>query len=270
MAQGIANFTVPFFGGVPVTGVIARTATNVRNGAKSPIAGITHALILFLIVLIAAPVAKFIPLAVLAAVLIVVALRMGDWGEFRVLHRHTQGDAAVFLVTFALTEIFDLSVAVEVGMLLAAGLFIKRVTDTTQVTALDETGASGQGHEQVKNVPQGVLVYRVFGALLFGAADKLDNVIRRTGADTRVVVLHLAAVTALDATALNALETLREKLRHHRNHLVLSGPHTQPYFLLEKSGFLDRLGAENVTGDLESAVARARELISTFATAKAH
>ena len=266
MAQGIANFTVPFFGGIPVTGVLARTATNARNGATSPVAGMTHAVTLLLIVLLFAPVAKFIPLVVLAAVLIVVALNMGDWEEFRVLHRHTKSDAAVFLVTFTLTVIFDLTVAVEVGMILAAGLFIKRVTDTTHVSALDETGAPGQGHESVKNVPHGVLIYRVFGALLFGAADKLDSVIRRTGTDTRVVILHLAAVTALDATALNALDSLHEKLRHHKKHLILSGPHTQPYFLLEKSGFLDRLGADNVAADLEAAVVRARSLIGSPAT----
>lgn len=261
MAQGIANFTVPFFGGIPVTGVIARTATNVRSGANSPVAGMIHALTLLLIVLVAAPLANFIPLTVLGAVLIVVAVKMGDWEEFRLLRRHTKSDAAVFLVTFVLTVVFDLTVAVEVGMILAAGLFIKRVTDTTQVSALDEVGAAGQGHEQVNDVPRGVLIYRVFGALLFGAADKLDSVIRRANADTRVVILHLASVTAMDATALNALETLHDKLRHHKKHLILSGPHTQPYFLMEKAGFLERVGADNIAGDLEAAVVRARLLV---------
>lgn len=261
MGQGVANFVVPFFGGIPVTGVLARTATNVRNGASSPVAGMTHAVALLVIVLLAAPVAKFIPLTVLAAVLIVVAFNMGDWGEFRVLHRHAKSDAAVFLVTFVLTVIFDLTVAVEIGMILAAGLFIKRVTDTTHVKALDETGIPGAGHEQVSDVPRGVLIYRVFGALLFGAADKLDSVIRRANTDTRVVVLHVAAVTALDATALYALESLHEKLRRHKTHLILSGPHTQPYFLMEKSGFLKRVGAGNVVADLDAAVARARELV---------
>jgi SulP family sulfate permease len=262
MAQGVANMAVPFFGGIPVTGVIARTATNVRNGAGTPVAGLVHAAVLLAIVLVAAPVAKFIPLTVLAAVLIAVAVKMGDWAEFRVLHRHTKSDAAVFLVTFVLTVIFDLTVAVEVGMVLAAGLFIKRVTDTTQVTALDEAVAPGQGHERIPPPPPGVLVYRVFGALLFGAADKLDSVLRRAGTDTRVVVLHLAAVTALDATALNALDSLHAKLRRHGKHLVLSGPHTQPYVLMEKSGFLERVGAENVAADLEAAVARARVLLA--------
>jgi SulP family sulfate permease len=263
MAQGVANMTVPFFGGIPVTGVLARTATNVRNGASSPIAGMTHAVTLLVIVLVAAPLANFIPMTVLGAVLLVVAYNMGDWQEFRVLHRQTKSDAVVFVVTFVLTVLFDLTVAVEVGMVLAAGLFIKRVTDTTQVSALDETGASGLGHERVDNVPKGVLIYRVFGALLFGAADKLDSVLRRTGADTRVVILHLASVTALDGTALNALETLREKLRHHKRHLILSGPHTQPYFLLEKSGFFERLGYENVTADLPTAVVRAQALLDS-------
>ncbi len=261
MAQGAANFVVPFFGGIPVTGVIARTATNVRNGAATPVAGIVHAGVLLLIVLAAAPVAKFIPLAVLAAVLMAVALKMGDWAEFRVLHRHTKSDAAVFLVTFVLTVIFDLTVAVEVGMVLAAGLFIKRVTDTTRVTALDEAGAPGQGHEPLPALPRGVLVYRVFGALLFGAADKLDSVLRRAGADTRVVVLHLAAVTALDATALNALDSLHAKLRRHGKHLVISGPHTQPYSLMMKSGFPDRVGEDNIAADLAAAVARAEILV---------
>ena len=267
MAQGIANMAVPFFGGIPVTGAIARTATNIRNGANSPIAGIIHALTLMLIVLLVAPLAKFIPLTVLGAVLIVVAIRMGEWDEFVLLKKQARSDAAVFLVTFFLTVVFDLTVAVEMGMILAAGLFIKRVTDTTHVAAIDDKGAPGQGHEAVHDLPPGVLVYRVFGALLFGAADKLDNVLRRGAADARVVILHMAAVTALDGTALNALENLHEKLRHHKKHLILSGPHTQPFFLMQKAGFLERVGEANVVGDLESAVARARELVAIKKTA---
>jgi SulP family sulfate permease len=262
MAQGIANFTVPFFGGIPVTGVIARTAANVRSGATSPVAGVVHALVLLIIVLLAAPLAKFIPLTVLGAVLIVVAVKMGEWDEFLLLGRQTKSDAAVFLVTFGLTTCFDLTVAVKYGLILAAALFIKRIADTTQVFAHDEAASTSQGHEPVANLPPGVLVYRVFGALLFGAADKLDSVMRRAGADTRVVILHLAAVTALDATALNALETLHEKLSRHGKHLVLSGPHTQPYYVMEKAGFLGRVGADNITGDLGAAVARARELVA--------
>ncbi len=201
--------TAPFFGGIPVTGVIARTATNIRCGATSPVAGIIHSLTLLGIVLAAAPLARFIPLTVLGAVLIVVALNMGEWDEFLLLNRQARSDASVFLVTFFLTVVFDLTVAVEVGMILAAFLFIKRVSDTTEVDALDkiaqESGAFG--HEPAPAMPQGVLVYRVFGALLFGAADKIDNIVRRAGGDTRVIVLHLSALIAMDATALNALET---------------------------------------------------------------
>lgn len=261
MAQGVANFVVPFFGGMPVTGVIARTAVNVRNGATSPVAGMTHALALMLIVVLAAPAAKHIPLTVLGAVLLVVAFRMGDWAEFRVLRRMPKSDAVVFVVTFALTVMFDLTIAVGVGMVLAAGLVVKRIDDTTHVTALGGPGAAGAGHERIANLPSGVLIYRVFGALLFGAADKLDSVIRRANTDTRVVVLHVAAVSALDSTGLNALETLRAKLHRHKKHLILSGAHTQPYFLMAKAGFLERLGPENVTADLEAAVARARQLV---------
>jgi len=261
MAQGIANFTVPFFGGVPVTGVIARTATNVRNGATSPVAGMVHAATLLIVVLVAAPLAKFIPLTALAAVLVVVAVKMGEWDEFLLLGRQARGDAAVFLVTFGLTTCFDLTVAVKWGLVLAGALFIKRIADTTQVFAHDEAASTTQGHEVVKNLPAGVLVYRVFGALLFGAADKLDNVLRRESSDMRVVILHMAAVTALDGTALNALENLHEKLCRHGRFLILSGPHTQPYFLMEKSGFLERVGEDNVAADLDAAVARARALV---------
>ncbi len=264
MAQGLANFTVPFFGGIPVTGVLARTATNIRSGATSPIAGLVHAATLLGIVLLAAPLARFIPLTVLGAVLIVVSLKMGEWDEFLLLRQQAKSDAAVFLVTFVLTVVFDLSVAVEIGMILAAFLFIRRVSDATEVDALDQISAEAGafGHERVPELPPGVLVYRVFGALLFGAVDKLDSAIRRANADTRVVILHLPAVIAIDATAINALENLREKLKHHGKHLVLSGARTQPHLLMEKTGFIDRLGERNVCPDLPAAAARSRELLS--------
>jgi SulP family sulfate permease len=221
-----------------------------------------HALTLLLVVLLAAPLAKLIPLTVLGAVLLVVAVRMGDWDEFLQLGRQAKSDAAVFLVTFLLTTCFDLTVAVKWGLILAGVLFIKRIADTTHVFAHDDDPSLTQGHEPVADLPKGVLVFRVFGALMFGAADKLDSVMRRAGADTQVVILHLAAVTALDATALNALENLYDKLHRHGKRLVLSGPHTQPYFLMEKAGFLARVGPENITGDLAEAVVRARALVA--------
>lgn len=259
MAQGVANFVVPFFGGIPVTGVIARTATNIRNGANSPVAGIVHAVFLLVVLLVAAPLAANVPLATLSAVLIIVALRMGEWDEFRMLSRRPKSDGLVFLVTFGITVCFDLTKAVGVGMVLAAFLFVKRVADTTEVQAM--TGdAKAAPHERVANLPKDVIVYRVFGALLFGAADKLDTVLRRAGGDTRVVILHMAAVTAMDTTALDRLEDLHLKLRRRGRHLILCGPHTQPFFMMEKAGFLDAVGAENIAGDLDGAVERARAL----------
>ncbi|HKB57370.1 MAG TPA: SulP family inorganic anion transporter, partial [Lacunisphaera sp.] len=263
MAQGAANFVAPLFGGLPATGVIARTATNIRSGAATPVAGIIHSVVLLVVLLVAAPLFNDVPLATLAAVLAVVAVRMGEWEEFALLHKKPRGDAAVFLTTFGLTVLFDLTVAVEVGMVLAAFSFIKRVTDTTMIQAMtgEEAALGGQGHEQVANVPSGVMIYRVFGALLFGSAGKLESIIRRSGGETDVVILHLAAVTAMDATALNRVENLHEKLHRHGKHLILSGPHTQPYFMMEKAGFFDALGRENIAPDLEAAVARARELL---------
>src|SRR5690606_31984535 len=178
MAQGAANMIVPFFGGLPVTGVIARTATNIRSGATSPVAGIVHATFLLIVLLVAAPLATDIPLVALAAVLIAVAWRMGDWEEFALLRRRPKSDSLVFITTFALTVCFDLSIAVEVGMLLAAFLFIKRISDTTQVQAMAGEGPAPAGtQEEIPELPRHVLVYRVFGALLFGAAEKLDMVL---------------------------------------------------------------------------------------------
>lgn len=262
MAQGVANFVVPIFGGIPVTGVIARTATNIRNGANSPVAGIVHALFLLVVLLVAAPLAAHVPLVTLAAVLVVVAWRMGEWDEFLWLRRRPASDGLVFVTTFALTVCFDLTTAVGVGMILAAGLFVKRVADTTEVQAMTRE-ADGARHAAVKDLPKEAVVYRVFGALLFGAADKLETVLRRAGGETRVIILHLAAVTAIDTTALDRLEDLHAKLRRHGKHLILCGPHTQPYFTMEKAGFLDDVGRDNVVADLDAAVARAKALLAS-------
>lgn len=261
MGQGVANMVVPLFGGIPVTGVIARTATNIRNGASTPVAGMVHALFLLAVLIIAAPLAGGVPLVALSAVLIVVALRMGEWDEFLLLGRKPKSDGLVFLATFALTVCFDLSTAVGIGMILAAGLFVKRVADTTEVRAMTRE-ADGAAHETVKDLPPEVVVYRVFGALLFGAADKLETVLRRAGGDSRVIILHMAAVTALDATALDRLEDLHEKLLRHKKHLILCGPHTQPYAVMDRAGFLERVGEANVVADLAHAAERARELLA--------
>ena len=260
MGQGVANILSPLFGGIAVTGVIARTATNIRSGATSPVSGMAHAVFLLLVVLLLAPVVKYIPLVSLAVVLIVVGWRMGDWHEFKRLRKRAPGDAMVFLATFALTVCFDLTVAVEIGMLLAAGLFVKRVADTTRVDAMSGDYINRE-HGEKLDVPRGVVVFRLFGALLFGAADRLDTVLRRELRDTEVVILHMVDVSAMDATALDRLENLHAKLRSHRRHLVLCGPHTQPYALMARDGFLELVGDANVAADLGAAVARARELL---------
>jgi len=263
MAQGLANIASPLFGGIAATGAIARTATNVKCGARTPIAGMIHAVVLLIIILAAAPLAKFIPLATLSAVLVNVALNMGEWHNFGRLPKWPRSDAAVFLTAFSLTVIVDLTVAVEIGMVLAAVLFIKRVSETTQITAVDETTETeGSQHSLVgRDIPKGVMIYRIFGSFFFGAADKLESALKREGREPDVLILRMRKVLGMDATGLNALEDLYERLRTRGKHLVLSGPHTQPLFMMDKAGFLDRLGRENVCANIELSLARAREVL---------
>src|SRR5437773_3666077 len=215
MAQGLANIVSPLFGGIAATSAIARTATNIKSGARTPIAGIIHALTLLVIILAAAPLAKFIPLAALSAVLVNVALHMGEWHNFGRLAKWPKSDSAVFLATFALTVTIDLTVAVEVGMVLAAILFIKRVTETTQITAVDDSvETEGSQHSLVgKEVPKGVMVYRIFGAFFFGATDKLETALKRLKQEPEILILRMKKVLAMDATGLNALEELHRRLR---------------------------------------------------------
>lgn len=264
IAQGVANIITPFFGGIPATGAIARTATNVKNGGRSPVAGIAHAATLLTVILLAAPLARHIPLATLSAVLVVVAYNMGEWHQFARLRKWPKSDAAVFLTAFALTVLVDLTVAVEIGMVLAAVLFIKRISETTQITAVDQaTETEGSHHSLVgREVPDGVLVFRVFGAFFFGAADKLETALQRARQEPEVLILRMRKVMAMDATGLNALEDLYEKLRKRGKHLILSGPHTQPLFVMDKAGFLDRMGRENVCAHIEASLERARTILA--------
>ncbi len=267
MAQGIANIVSPIFGGIAVTGAIARTATNVKCGGRTPVAGITHGITLLIIILIAAPLARFIPLATLSAVLINVALNMGEWHNFGRLPKWPRSDAAVFLATFSLTVIIDLTVAVETGMVLAAMLFIKRVSDTTQITAVDQTTETEGAHHSLigKDIPDGVMVYRIFGSFFFGAADKLESALKRLKQEPDVLILRMRKVLAMDATGLNALEDLYERLRKHDKYLVLSGPHAQPLLMMDKAGFLDQLGRENVCANIDLALARSRKILDLCA-----
>jgi sulfate permease, SulP family len=264
IGQGIANIFTPFFGGIPATGAIARTATNIRSGGRSPVAGMVHALVLLLVMVAAAPLARYIPLATLAAVLLVVAWNMGEWEELYELRRLPRSDAAVLVTVFAFTLLVDLTVAVEIGMLLATVLFIKRISDNTGLSLVDETTETeGEQHSiRGKEVPQGVLVYRVFGAFLFGATEKLEEFMRSLDRRPRVVVLRFRKIIAMDATGAYAMERLHDHLKRHRKWLVLCSVQPQPLRVMERCGLLDKLGRENVCPDVDSALTRARDILS--------
>ena len=266
IAQGIANIVTPFFGGVPATGAIARTAANVRSGATSPISGMVHSLTLLLIILLAAPLAKNIPLATLSAILLIVAINMGEWESFRTLRKYPASDSAVLLMTFLLTVFFGLTVAVEVGMFIAIFFFIRRITELTHVSVADESPHIGDSEatQARKGVPPGVMIYRVFGALFFGAADKLEAILSKTHTEPDVLILKMHEVISMDASALHTLEHLHGKLRGHNKHLILCGPHTQPYFLMHQAGFFTKIGTENVTANLDDALARAKHLLGSM------
>src|ERR1700719_2477363 len=212
VAQGIANIVSPLFGGLPATGAIARTATNIRSGAKTPMAGMIHALTLLAIILFAAPLARFIPLAVLAAILLVVSYNMGEWREIPELLKLTPLDIGTWLITFSLTVFADLTVAVEAGMILAALVFIRKVTATTTVTQVTKDYLR-EGHVHIlqhKEIPPYVTIFRIHGPFLFGATDKIDEVIQQIPKLPPILVLRLRNMTAIDATGLQALENLAD------------------------------------------------------------
>ena len=249
IAQGIANIASPLFGGIPVTGTIARTTTNIRAGAKTPIAGIVHALTLLAIVLVAAPLATHVPLASLAAILMFVAWNMGDWAAFRRLVQFSINYRVIMLSTFLLTVVFDLTVAVEVGMVLASLFFIYRISALTRIEPVDLGGAHPR-----------VAAYKLFGSLFFGAVGKLEALLDEERSHVDVVVLELHQVINLDTTGLDTIEALHRVLREEGRHLVLAGANSQPLSLLRRSGFLAGLGEANLQPDLPAALERAREL----------
>lgn len=266
MAQGLANMVSPLFGGIPATGAIARTATNVRSGARSPVAGMVHALTLLLILLVAAPVARFIPLATLSAVLFVVAYNMGEWHEIGVIVRLSRADISVWAATFLLTVLADLTVAVEVGMSLAALLYIYRIAETTSVSPVtDAYIRDGQAHIlQDKQVPAYVMILRIHGPFLFGATEKLAEVTHDLRSFPQVVVLRLRNMTALDSTGLHALAVLSKRLRDSGRTLILCGARDQPARLLAQSDLPAQMGQENILPNVEAALQRARKVFADF------
>jgi SulP family sulfate permease len=262
IAQGLANLASPLVGGLPATGAIARTATNIRSGAQTPVAGIVHALTLLVILLVAAPLARFVPLSVLAAILMVVAYNMGDWSEIPELLRLTKTDVAVWVVTFGLTVFADLTQAVGVGMVCAALLFIKRVADTTTVAAVtDEYVEDGHAHSlQGKSIPPYVRIVRVHGPFLFGATDKLRPLFDGVEELPEIVILRLRNMTALDATGLRAFEELARVLRDSGRSLLVCGARHQPAKLIARADFHRHIGDANICGNVAEALRRAREI----------
>jgi len=263
-AQGVANIASPLFGGLPATGAIARTAINIRSGAKTPVAGMIHAVTLLAILVFAAGLAGHVPLAVLAAILVVVAYNMGEWREIPEILKLSKGDIAVWLITFALTVFADLTVAVEAGMILAALLYIRKVTVTTTVARVTpEYVRQGFPHSlQTNELPEGVAVYRIHGPFLFGATDKLSVIEDEFDSLPRVVMLRLRNMTAIDATGLHALERLADRLHASGRHLVICGIRDQPTKLMSQAEFHRHLGEDNIQPSLEAAIARAKILLA--------
>jgi SulP family sulfate permease len=261
-AQGIANIASPLVGGLPATGAIARTATNVRSGAKTPVAGIIHALTLLVILLAAAPLAAAVPMAVLAGILMVVAFNMGEWHDIPALWKQRWADPLVWLATFALTILADLTVAVEVGMILAALLFISRVASTTTVTRVTTDSVErGRPHIlQDKTIPDYVTVLRIHGPFLFGATDKLTDLTAEIPTYGQIVALRLRNMTALDATGLRAIQDFADALRHSGRTLLLCGAPPQPSSLMDRAEFHRHVGEQNILPSVDAALMRARAI----------
>ncbi len=266
VAQGIANLASPLFGGIPATGAIARTATNIRAGARTPISGVIHAVTLLIVLVAAAPLARFVPLATLSAVLFVVAYNMGEWREIGTILRLSGADIAVWAVTFALTVLADLTVAVEVGMVLAALLYIYRISQTTTVAPVtEEYIRDGRPHVlQDKHLPGYVSILRIHGPFLFGTTEKLAEATADLAAFPAVVIVRLRNMTAIDATGLHALEVFADRLHKSGRTLLLCGARDQPAQLLQKAEFIEHIGRQNVVAHVEAALERAAEINAAF------
>lgn len=262
IGQGIANVVSPLFGGLPATGAIARTATNIRSGAKTPVAGMIHALTLLTVVMFAAPLARFIPLSVLAAILLVVSYNMGEWREIPELLKLPRLEVATWLITFLLTVFADLTIAVEAGMILAALVFIRKVTTTTTVSEVTADYIH-EGHVHIlqhKEIPSYVSIFRIHGPFLFGATDKIDEISSRINELPPLVILRLRNMTAIDATGLQALEKLADQIHVSGRELILCGAREQPAKLMGQSEFEEHVGSGNICASIVDALTRAKDI----------
>jgi len=266
VANGVANLFSPIFGGIPVTGAIARTATNIKNGGRTPISGIVHAITLLIIMLLLGKWAKLIPMATLAAILVVVAFNMSEYHIFRRLLKSPKSDVIVLLTTFGLTVIFDLTVAIEIGMILAVILFMHRMSNVTNISIITNELKDTEESEDVnsiqnKIVPVGVEVYEINGPFFFGAATKFKEIMQRVENPPKIMILRMRNVLAIDATGLNLLSEIIEENKREGIKLILSGVHAQPLFALTQYKIIDEIGEENIFGNIDDALDKARELL---------
>lgn len=266
IAQGIANMVTPLFGGIPATGAIARTMTNINNGGKTPVAGIIHAVVLLLILLFLMPLAKYIPMACLAGVLVVVSYNMSGWRTFKNLLKNPKSDVVVLLLTFFLTVIFDLTVAIEVGLVIACILFIKRVMETTQISVIkNEINPQEESdlvvHEEKLNIPEGVAVYEINGPYFFGIATRFEETMNQLGDRPKIRIIRMRRVPFVDSSGLHNLESLCHMSHQNGIHIILSGVNDKVHQTLEKSGFFKIVGSQNVCANINLALERSRTLL---------
>lgn len=260
IAQGIANVVSPIFGGIPATGAIARTMTNINNGGRSPIAGIIHAVVLLLIFLILMPLAQYIPMACLAGVLVIVSYNMSGWRTFKALLKNPKSDVAVLLITFFLTVIFDLTVAIEIGLVIACVLFMKRVMETTEISVIkDEIDPNKESdlevHEERLIIPKGVEVYEINGPYFFGIATKFEETMAQLGDRPKIRIIRMRKVPFIDSTGIHNLTNLCLMSQKENIHIILSGVNEKVHNVLEKSGFYELLGKENICSNINEALA---------------
>jgi len=261
VAQGLSNIAAPLFGGFAATGAIARTSTNVKSGGRTPVAGMIHSTTLLGIVLVAAPLAAYVPLATLSAIVMVVAINMGEWHEFRELRRYSWSYRTILLATFFVTVIFDLTIAVELGMVLACLFFIYRMSELTRIERLPLDDEAQDPHLLYPDGTLRVAAWQMFGSLFFGAVNKLEELLDPRAGHPEVVVLDMNRLVQLDTTGLEGLENLRDKLEKRGCTLILCGLNSQPGSLLYRAGFIDAIGDDNVCPDIKQALQRARDLL---------
>ncbi len=267
IGQGIANILSPLFGGLPATGAIARTATNINNGGRTPVAGIVHAVILLLIMLCFGKYVEYVPMPALAAVLMSVAWNMAGIPAIKALSKGQKSDVAVLAVTFLVTVFVDLTYAIGVGLIMAAFFFIKKIIELSEVQSGNKTvvtGILGDGHTEQIELPKGVMVYEIEGSLFFGTVRKFEYALERAGSDCKVLILRMRNTIYLDAGGIKALEQALQLSEKNKFTIVISGIHTQPYMLLEKTGMADRLGRENIFDNINGALERANELVKNL------